>query len=174
MNVRCLLAGLALLLLGAEDKPAELKEFTSKAGGFSVKLPGEPRETLKDVKSPDGKTEVQRTYVCAPDPKTVYLVLDREMRAMANATPAAKKKILEAGRQSAEQVLMGKLLSEKEITLDKYPGLEFQIESKDGVYRARAYIVDGRMYQVSLTAPKEVVNSKAADEYLGSFKLLKK
>jgi hypothetical protein len=174
MKLRALLTGLAVvMLLGAADQPT-LKEFTSKEGGFSVLLPGEPRETVKSIKAPDGKTEVQRTYVCAPDPKTVYLVLEREMRALANAGPEAAKKTLEAGCKSAEEVLKGKLISKEPITLGKHPGLEFRIESKDGVYRARAYIVNGRMYQVTLTAPKDVVNSKAADEYLGSFKLREK
>ena len=56
-----------------------------------------------------------------------------------------------------------KLLNEKKVTLGKYQGLEFLIESAQlGFYRSRVYIVDGRMYQVSLTAPKEFVTSPAA------------
>jgi hypothetical protein len=174
MKLRPLLSGLAVvLLLGAEDKPT-LKEFTSRAGGFSVRVPGDMKETVKNVNAPGGKTEVQRTYLYAPSPAAVYLILDRDMSALAKANDATIQTALENGRKAAEKSLNGKLLSEKKVTLGKYPGLEFQIESaKLGIYRSRVYIADGRMYQVTVMGPKDFANSKTADEFLQSFKLVK-
>jgi hypothetical protein len=170
-----LLSGLVVvLLLGAEDKPT-LKKFTSEEGGFSVQVPGDMKETVKNIKAPGGKEEMQRTYTYAPNPNTVYLILARDMAALKNASPETVNMALENGRKAAEQSLKGKLLNEKKLTLGKYPGLEFQIESaKLGVYRSRVYIVDGRMYQVTVMGPKDVVTSKTADEYMQSFKLEKK
>jgi hypothetical protein len=173
MKVRPLLSGLAVvLLLGAEDKPT-LKEFTSREGGFSVQVPGEMKETVKNVKSPGGKNEVQRTYTYAPSPNTVYLLLDRDMAALKKADAETVAKALDNSRKAAEQALKGKLLGEKKVTLGKHPGLEFQIESAQlGVYRSRVYIADGRMYQITVMGPRDVVTSKTADDYLQSFKLL--
>ena len=176
MKIRATLPGLVvLLLLGAEDKPAALKEFTSAAAGFSVRVPGDMKETVKNVPSQDGKGGVRRTYICAPDPKVIYLVLQRDRPDLAKASPEAMNKALEEGSKSAEKALKGKLLgAAKKITLGKHPGREFQIESKDGLYRSRVFVVDGRMYEVTILAPKEVATSKAADEYLDSFKLVEK
>ena len=174
MKARALLSGLAVvLLLGAEDTP--LKEFAPKEGGFSVRVPAEMKEAVKKVKGPGGKDEVQRTYTYAPNPSTVYLILDREMPALAKANAATVQTALENGRKAAEKSLNGKLLNEKKVTLGKYQGLEFLIESAQlGFYRSRVYIVDGRMYQVTIMGPKDVATSKAADEYLQSFKLREK
>jgi hypothetical protein len=175
MNLRPLLSGLAVvLLLGAEDKPT-LKEFTSKEGGFSVKLPGKPKEKVQNVQAPSGKAEVQRTYVCASDPKATYYILDHGMQNLAGADRTTLNKVLEEGSKAAEKSLNGKLLNQKQVALGKYPGLEYQIESAKagGVYRCRAYIVDGRMYLVTISGPKDLATSKTADEYLESFQLLK-
>lgn len=175
MKVRAMLSGfVVVLLLGAEDKPT-LKEFAPKEGGFSVRVPGDMKETVKKVKAPDGKDEVQRMYTFSPAPTTVYLILERDMAALANAKPATIQAALENSRKAAEESLKGKLLSEKKITLGKHPGLEFQVESaKLGVYRSRIYIADGRMYQVTVMGPKEVATSPTADEFLKSFKLVEK
>ncbi len=174
MKIRALLSGLAVVfLLGAEDKPT-LKEFAPKDAGFSVRVPGDMREAVKKVKGPGGKDEVQRTYTYAPNPSTVYLILDREMPALAKANAATIQTALENGRKAAEKSLNGKLLNEKKLSLGKYRGLEFQIESaKLGVYRSRVFIVDGRMYQVTVMGPKDAATSRTADEYLESFKLRK-
>jgi hypothetical protein len=176
MNARPLLSGLAVvLLLAAEDRPT-LKEFTPKEGSFSVKLPGKPKEKVEDVQAPSGKVEVLRTYVCVPDLKTTYFIFDQGMQNLAGADDKTLNKVLEDGRKEAEKSLNGKPLNEKKVALGKYPGLEYRIESAKvgGVYRCRTYIVDGRMYQLTISGAKDVVTSKTADEYLESFKLLKK
>jgi hypothetical protein len=175
MKVRPLLSGLAVVLLLGADDPPKLKDFTPKEGGFSARVPGDMKETVKTVKGPGGKDEVQRTYAYAPNPSTVYLILDREMPALAKANAETVKLALENGRKAAEKSLNGKLLNQKKVSLGKYQGLEFLIESaKQGVYRSRVYIVDGRMYQVTILGPKDVATSKTADEYLESFKLREK
>jgi hypothetical protein len=175
MKARALLTGLAvLLLLGADDPPA-LKEFAPKDGGFTVRAPGDMKETVKTVKGPGGKDEVQRTYTYAPNANTVYLILDREMPALARANAATVQMALENGRKAAEKSLSGKLIDSKDVKLGEHQGLEFLIDSaKQGYYRSRIYIVNGRMYQVTIMAPKDVATSKTADEYLESFKLKEK
>jgi hypothetical protein len=175
MNARLLLLGLtAPLLLAAEDKPkASLEEFTSKAGGFTVSMPGQPKETSKTSKTPSGKDSKQLTY--AVDQKSsAFLVIVTDMPDLAKADPDTLNGALERGRQAAEASIKGKLLGEKKIKLGNHPGLDFQISSpRFGIYRSRIYIADGRLYQVIVLGPKEVATSKQADEFLESFKLNK-
>lgn len=171
MKIKPVLSGLAVvLLLGAEGAPA-LKEHTSREGGFSVRVPGDMREAVKSV-TRDGKAGTQRTYTCSPDPKVTYLVLVRDRPDLVEAGSEAVEKELEAAPRLAAQALKGKLLGEKPITLGEHPGREFQVECKEGLYRARVYVVGGRLYEVTVLAPREVATSKTADEYLQSLKLL--
>jgi hypothetical protein len=175
MKLRAMLTGLAVVLLLGADDPPTLKEFAPKEGGFTVRAPGDMKESVKKVAGPGGKDEVQRTYTYAPNPNTVYLILDREMPALAKATAATVQTALENGRKAAEKSLGGKLVKEKKVTLGPHQGLEFLIETaKQGFYRSRIYIADGRMYQITVMAPQDVATSKTADEFLESFKLREK
>lgn len=169
MKARAMLSGLVVLLLAAEERPT-LKEFTSREGGFSVRVPGEMKETVKTV-TRDGKSGEQRTYTYSPDPKVTYLVLVRDRPDLAEASTEAVEKELESAARSAAESLKGKLLSTKPITLGRYPGRELQVEPSDGLYRARVFVAGGRLYEVTILAPKDVATAKAADEYLRSFKL---
>jgi hypothetical protein len=176
MNARLLLLGLAApLLLAAEDKPkAPLEEFTSRAGGFTVLMPGKPKEKEQTVKTPAGK-EIKRLSYLIDQKTSGYLVFVSDIPGLDKADAKALDKALEDGRKRAEASTKGKLLSEKKVKLeDKHPGLEFQISRpKNGIYRSRIYIANGRLYQLVVFGPKEVATSELADKFLDSFKLNK-
>jgi hypothetical protein len=174
MNARLLLLGLAApLLLAAEDKPkAALEEFTSKAGGFTVAMPGKPKETSKTSKTAAGQETKQLTWILQQK-DSAFLVIVTDVPNLAKADAATLNTVLEQGRKGAVAAMKGKLLSEKKVKLGKHPGLEFQIDAPKvgGIYRSRIYIADGRLYQVTVFGPKEVATSKQADRFLNSFKL---
>jgi hypothetical protein len=66
------------------------------------------------------------------------------------------------------------LISEKTVKLGDSPGREIHIETPTaGTYRARLYLVERRLYQVVVLAPKEVATSEASDWFLESFQLTK-
>lgn len=65
-----------------------------------------------------------------------------------------------------------KLLSEIEISLDGFAGREWKVEVPDGVFMARAYLVNQRFYQVTTFIPKDKKSQEtAAAKVLDSFKL---
>jgi hypothetical protein len=146
--------------------------FTSKEGGFSVLMPGKPTEKVTTAKDPAGR-DVETTLFIV-DLKTVaYLASYTERPDLATVTADGKNAALENGRDAVVKGLNGKLLTDKRITLGNNPGREFQIEVPNlGVYRSRTYLVGGRFYQVVVMGPQDVATSKAADQFLDSFKLL--
>jgi hypothetical protein len=164
MTVRPFLVVLFVpFLYGAQEKPAGFETFTPKSGGFTVLLPGTPKE----------QTNRNGMHLYVVDKgKSAYLASYLDVPALAKADEETQKKALVNGRKAAETNLKGKLVSEKSITLDKkYPGLEYLIDTPRGYYRSRTYLVKGRLYQVVVVAPQEEATSKATDELLDSFKL---
>jgi hypothetical protein len=156
------------LLMAAQQAPpaVELKEFSSKEGGFTVLLPGTPSASVQK-----SKDLVNHIFVLDRKP-TAYLVAYLIDSKLSKAGADDIARTLEKARKSVEVGFKGKLLSEKKITLDKHPGIEFQLEAPAaGIYRSRAFVANDRLYQVTVLGPKDVVTSAEADKILDSFKL---
>jgi hypothetical protein len=176
MSARLLVLALALpLLLGADDKKEELKEFTPKEGGFSVLLPDTPKKTEVPIKTPDGKSITQVQYAVDLG-KGAYLVSYQDNPHLEKATDEKRYEALTTGRKKVEEIFQGKLLKEEKIKLDdKHPGLFFEVDMPKlkGIYRCRMYLVGGRLYQVIALGEQEVATSKDANRFLESFRLTK-
>src|SRR5262245_45821123 len=136
------------------DKPeVKWEKYTPKGANAEVSFPG--KATAKADKG-------SGNLVLSKGKDAVYLMSYNDFpKAIDITDKAAVKKILDNGRDGGLKSLMGKLLSEKDITLDKkYPGRAFDMESKTfGIYRTRIYLSKNRLYQVVVLGPKEFVDS---------------
>lgn len=59
---------------------------------------------------------------------------------------------------------------------DQYPGRPYEFETPvgpGGVFRSRAYLVNGRLYQLTAVGTKAFATSEQANQFLGSLKLTK-
>ena len=165
-----------LILSSASLSPAgsgkpEFAEFTSKEGGFTILFPGTP----KQVKVPDKQGGVLQYQFMAGNEDGAYLLSYQDNANLRNATQEGLAKALVKGQEAAQASVKGKLVQAKEITLDKkHPGREYEFETPlgmGGIFRSRAYLVKGRLYQVIVIGKKEFAKSKEADRFLDSFKL---
>lgn len=173
--MRSLLVLLSIVMTSAylpADEQPELKEFASKEGGFKVIMPGTPEHQQFDTESDFGKGVLHMYSIQAG--KTIYGANYCDFPAEIKKAPL--KKVYDASRDGAVANLKGKLASEKEIKLGKYPVREIQIEVAEGkqLFRARVFLVEQRLYQVVVMGTKEAATSKEADKFLESFKLNKK
>jgi hypothetical protein len=155
----------------ADDRP-DWKEFASKEGRFKVQMPGTPRQTMHDTESDFGKGVLYMNTVQVG--KTMYGANYCDFPAEIKKAPL--KQVFDSSRDGAVANLEGKLASEKDIKLDKYPGREVQIEVAGGkrLFRARVYLVEQRLYQVVVFGTKDAATSKEADKFLDSFALAEK
>jgi hypothetical protein len=165
MNTRCATLGLIVFLMAATSRaadPAEMKEFASKDGRFTVMMPGDPAITKQGG----------QTRFLIDQGKQVLMVVYQDIPALENADAALIKKCLEGGRDAAVKNFKGKLISSTELKLGDVPGIEFQIDvPKLGVYRSRLFQVKDRLYQVTALGPKDFTDSETVESYLKSFKV---
>jgi hypothetical protein len=173
---------LACTALAAQEKPgkpdksdkaeksekAEVKweKFTPKGAKAQVSFPGKATETPT---SSGGYL-----LLAGPDAKGIYQMSYSNLGAAVNLDDkAAVKKVLDGARDGGVKSLKGKLLTEKDITLGKYPGRAFEMKSETyGLYRTRVYLSKTKLYQVTVFGTKEFVDSDEAKKFLDSLKIL--
>ncbi len=153
---------------------AEIKfeKFTSKPFGFSVLMPGTPKEQTTKIKSGLGDLD-NNSFTVITDNKVFWNVLVIDYPA--GSAAERQEALLDGAVNVNVNRLKGKKISETKNPLDgtKFPGRQVQIEAESvGFVRAHMYLVGDRLYQVIVQGPKEVVTSADATKYLESFKLV--
>jgi hypothetical protein len=143
------------------------KKFTSEAGGFSVVMPGIPRER---------KEQTLALYEVTRDEERVrYAVGYLELAIAPETDPKLIKEVFD-GIQKGVENQQGKLLSFKTLKLSgRFPGREMNF-SLPGDFRARwrVYIVGNRTYFLNATTTQENMRSRLAtsvEVFLKSFQV---
>lgn len=146
--------------------------FTSLDGGFSIALPRQfSSYQPKSTNTPAGRIEsVLYTWETASGKFGVGFI-DRPDQLEANG-----KAVIDSFRDTflaRGGGGKGKLIGESELSLDGHVGRELKVEFPDGLYRFRMYLVQRRMYQVSVMIRNEQRSQEeTAAKALASFKLL--
>ncbi len=185
-NLVCLGLGfvLAASVPAADTKDnKEPKEFTSKAGGFSITFPaGKPKETNR------GGTNVTATLQTKQGTYGVsYMGLPKDDPNVKKIIPKGldgfdKIDLGDQGVKFLEQFRDTTLLSglrgakveeSKKVKLeDKQTGLESTIIlANKQILRHRMFMIGPSIYQITASGSKEFVTSEEADKFFDSFKL---
>lgn len=147
--------------------------FTPDTGGFEVLMPASPTPRVQSLNTPAGEIKTYFYSVSLEGGKVNYTVSYVDLPQAAIGVPA--NLLLEAvsgGLAGDDRV---KVLSEQSISLGSHPGRELKIESTDkSLIRHRAYLVNGRVYQIGVEVPtaQEKALSSDVERFLNSFKLL--
>jgi hypothetical protein len=164
---RRLLPALALLLVGCGPS---FNEYTSTEGRFTVRVPGTPQVTRKEI---PGATVFMATV---EQPSGRYVVGWMDIQPKPDEGEAPVWVSLGNARDSAVRSVGGTLLFDHKITLGgkKYPGFDLLIElpGKEDRTRDRMYLVNGRLYQVIASGRKWWVESSDTQKFLDSFRLV--
>jgi hypothetical protein len=160
------------LLSQGQDKASDLKLFECKNGGFSVLMPGTPKERS----APVAGNEPAPTQWYVESSNGTCLVARFDNNEMKNANEKAVDRALKRGQRAVQSQLQAKLVRQQQIKLqDNCPGrefvLEFQERSKARWLRSRIYGVNGVQYQIILVGDKDFVESGRSNEILNSFRL---
>ncbi len=147
--------------LPVEYGSQEWKEFSSPEGHFTILFPGKPREYVQPPDTKAGRLE-KRIYALETALAT-YIVAYDDL-APFSADPATIKQMLDSGRDQAIASEKGKLLEEKNISLDGHPGREIVAETPEGILKTRVYVVRQRLYQIILFTPSSQMRSKESGQ----------
>ena len=144
----------------------ETKRFESKAGNFSINISQEPMQT-QNINQGKGE-DIIKLFLWKFE-KTLYTIAFSEFnknevsQSFDDMNNGTRKAIGRAGSQ---------LISEKEISFDKYSGREFIYVAQNGVkYVGRNYLVKTMGYQI-VAGYVDEKSEKEALEVLDSFRLL--
>jgi hypothetical protein len=157
--------------LAASDRIA-WRDYTSKAGAYSILMPGQPDEQKQSVDTSAGRVDVYTSIFENRAGAFIVAYTDYPNDAVQGSDPQA---LLD----SAINNLQGTLLNKANITLDGFPGREFEVEIPSdgtrptGVMTARHFLVGHRLYQVAVVTPKNPSTPDNAPKFLDSFRLMK-
>lgn len=196
-----LLAGLFINCSSAQNKPVtvpftpidapssakfntETQRFESFGGGFSIKLLQEPLQTRDlgtETASKKG-VDVGKMFIWQTE-KTIYTIMykkpfdkDGNLLALDDKNPKSQNLIdfetYNAAMRRGINNNNAKIISEKSISFENYPGTEFRYISTDGTkFIGRMYSINSIGYQL-VGGYSDDKHEKQVLEALDSFKLL--
>jgi hypothetical protein len=152
-----LFALVALAIVGCGR--GNLREYVSREGGFKVRLFPNVKKEERIVGNAFSYGAISVAY--------------RDGDVPANAEEAEQRLDRECSRVLSH--ISGTSIGEAKKTLAGiYPGrvLAAELDKDRGDYRARLYLVGGRLYIVQVVGAPWFVQSDEADEFLGSFEVI--
>ncbi|MBD3285537.1 hypothetical protein GF359_03735 [candidate division WOR-3 bacterium] len=166
----------ALLILTAGcGEEFEWREFEFPEGGFKALMPGEVRVETHEVASlVDTSRTITLTSLDVQFMQALFIVSYNRLDSTELADP---EEFLKQTRDRAVQASDGKLIEDREITLQGYPGRKIHLQRQgflgQGNYYARIFIAHDRIYQVvASTMGGRRSLEEAAKRFLNSFKFL--
>jgi hypothetical protein len=164
---------LACCLASCSAPPAP-KEFKSEAGRFTVMTPAPLQESVQPVETQTGNIDL---HLFTGQQDEIAYVVGYCDYSPEVAKPHNAEAMLDGACDGAVSNTKGKLIAEDNITLDGHPGREvvIQIAHEDQppmIIKGHFFMVQTRLYQVTVVAPRSRANDKAVGDFLQSFKLL--
>jgi hypothetical protein len=149
--------------------------FRSDEGEFSILMPGQPQKHVQSKEVAFGTIYNYVFYVTAEGVDYIASYTDMPV---GPTDKGLVDRAMNGARDNMLQGSKGRLLAEKDISIDSYPGREIKVENTYGLTLNRAYFVKQRLYHLIVEIHGSKTGSeaalKAAERFLDSFKLLSK
>ena len=164
-----LLANLALVLVAGFVLEVRAQngwaKYSPEGGNFSILMPGSPKVEVENKIGPFGP--YTSNLFTEAKAGTFYLIGWTDYPTNVSLNVQGE---INATRDNFIKSVNGKLIAEKEISLDGHPGLEFTAEMNSRLYViSRIYIVGNRPYQIVAVTPK-YSDQTNANRFLWSFR----
>ena len=147
--------------------PAKWTDYSYAKEGFAVSAPKEPAFSTKTVQTAAGPVDVH--FYQAEVGGGMLLVVASRLHPNDKRNP---RQVIAESSQGAVAALNGKLVTEKAITLGKYPGTEFEIAGERTHQRNRVYVANRKVYQVIAIAPIDRSLPVEGDQFHRSFRII--
>lgn len=153
----------------AFQAPAGWARLESAEGRFSVLMPGPnpPADRPRTTADPKHGSYTVHTFR-ANTPKGFFVASWVEYDPALLLDSQAE---LAASRDAFLKRVRARLLAERAVTLEGHPGIEFDAETDQAVFRSRVYVVGRRPYQLVAVTYKGFDESQNVNTFLSSFRL---
>ncbi len=152
------------------SKKIEWREVPVADTGCSIQMPGDPIRSSKTMTPEGGAGAVQATTYEAQVERARYKVLFYDLQTQPASRAEVKaffKRVTEAGVSEFK----GTLVSDKAAPLGPWPGREVHVENEREAIRSLLFLVNGRVYHLAASAPREQILTNDVEWFLASFKL---
>jgi hypothetical protein len=153
-------------LLSRSNPPVALGQFVSKEGEFSVKLPGEPKLSSEDLDTAVGKVTLHSFAVETNSGNNAYMIAYSDYPTVSDAAGEIDGVI-----NAQVSSFKGKIVADKKVTLNGWPGRTVRIEAPDTTCVSSAYMAGHRLYQVMFITVKTETLPTDVTEFLESFQI---
>lgn len=162
-----------LLISSVAAQAAPWKKFAPKDGGFSILLPGTPKEERKVHKDPDGTTTTDQDYTLETSDRLYmigYQEHDATVAKLINASALLDEMVKTVAKEAG-----GTLRKQSKITLNGFAGREVVATiAGSGTIRFRVFWTGRRLYTAMAAFPNSPGGLRDAARFLGSMTLAKK
>src|SRR6516225_1003230 len=141
------------------------ENYKYRADGFAISAPFMPILARPSPEEPDS-----RSYSIDYGNRTVVVFGAGKLSMWENLSD---KERLQRMKNVAVQGTVSKLASEREISLDGNPGIEFEMEGSADHSRSRWYIVNGKFLALQSYAPAGAPFAVGTDRIFDSLRLLR-
>jgi len=145
--------------------------FSPPEGGFSILMPGTPEESQENVGTEE-KPLILRGFKSIRENEGVYIVVYNDIPEEEMSNQKKLKAVLDSIPQEFAKAIKGRLISQKNITLNGYKGKEFKVQGSQGaIFRGRAYLTNNRVYLIGVATAKERYLRRTIPGFLNSFQI---
>lgn len=146
-------------------------QFHSPEGGFTVSMPGAPRQWVQRVQTPDGPKEAHLVVARLRGGTQDWLVSYRDLPS--TATHISDDHLLEGIQSLMVNSMHARLVKSRKVALQGCPGREWILTEANGaVVWERIVLANGRVYQVVVSAPVGQMPAGEVGRFMHSFKLV--
>ncbi len=167
LSVILVIAAAALSL--AFQAPAGWTRLDSAEGGFTVLMPGPvaAKDKVSTRTDPGVGTYTVHSFTKTAE-KGFFVVGWLDYAPEVNVDARGE---LTSNRDTFVKRTKARLVSERPITLEGHPGLEYTAETDQAVFKVQTYVVGRRPYQIVAVTYKGFDDSQNVNAFLSSFRL---
>jgi len=142
------------------------KEYAYAEDGFAISFPKEPSIQKRTMQAKAGDVEAHLYFIAMEN----YNLLLMYAPLHPNDKRTPEETLNEA--RKGPMITGAKLISEKSISLGKYPGLEIETEDAGYHQQGRFYAIGRRMYALTISVPREKPFPEGLQRWYDSFRLV--
>lgn len=157
---------MAALLPAAWAQESDWREYVYRGDGVAFSVPSEPKEATETIQSGLGPAQMHN-YTSESSTHLVYLASVVTYQKALDADTSVQQ-----AKKGAADSLKAEILSERQVSVQQVPGIEFDLKSAEYHARMRYFATGNKLIGLLALAPLDTPLGSGADRFLRSLRLV--